>query len=52
MARAPISEEELKHREESLSLEMQYAPHCDVQMPTVDGDIEASYQNLLKVIFN
>ncbi|MBT4937396.1 hypothetical protein HON22_05770, partial [Candidatus Peregrinibacteria bacterium] len=42
--RAPISEEELEARMESLKKEIAIANKCDIQLQTIDGDIEDSYK--------
>ena len=49
--RAPISEEELDARMESLQKEIAVAEECDVQLPLIDGDIEGSYELFKLEIF-
>ena len=48
--RAPISNEELDARMESLRKEVEVAKECDVQLQTINVDIEASYQVFEKEI--
>lgn len=48
--RAPISEKELEARMVSLKKEMKIADECDIQLQTIDGDIDESYRLFEKTI--
>ncbi len=50
--RAPISEEELNHRIDSIKKEMKVADQCDIKFEQIDWDIEASFKKFEKIIFN
>jgi guanylate kinase len=49
--RAPISAKELDARMESLKKEMHIAKQCDIQIHTIDNDIEGSYKIFEDAIF-
>ncbi|QQS59563.1 guanylate kinase [Candidatus Peregrinibacteria bacterium] len=51
-ARAPISEEELKHRLESMEKEMKIAPECNFQIQTQDGNPRFVTQKIEEIIKN
>ncbi len=50
--RAPISQEELEHRIESMKTELTYESKCDHVIVNGDGDLEKAYKELEQIVLN
>lgn len=50
--RAPISNAELDARMESLKKEIAIAKECDIQLETIDGDLEGSYKRFEQAVLS
>jgi len=50
--RAPITEEELAHRIESMETELQYQEKCDHVIVNGDGNLQQAYKELEQLVLN